>query len=137
MASWLGGLLIYVAANALLVIAVGALLHAGRTLAVLQRLLRRLRAVASPAMPSPTGMPIERIAADVRRLRHDVGALPPQMPQQRRRGVIAAYDDALLDACRALQLPTSLAVLPEGMAHDLERLRVEEELRRSGLVLAS
>lgn len=137
MPSWLVGLLIYALANALLVLVVGALLHADRTLGLLRRLLRRLRALVPPPMPRPSGMPIERIAADVRRLRQDIGALPPQMPQQRRRGVLAAYDDALLAACQALELSTTLAALPEGIAHDLERLRVEEELRRSGLVLAS
>lgn len=134
MDGWVGGLLKYVAINAALLAGAGALLHAGRVAAVLRRLGR---VVGRSTPPLPHGMPIERIAADLRRLRHDVGTLPAQMPLQRRRGVIAAYDDALLDACHALELATTLADLPDGMEHDLERLRVEEELRRSGLVLAS
>lgn len=134
MDGWLPSLLSYVAANAFLVAVAGAVLHADRVGAV----ARRAWALVGPAQqPRPVGMPLERIAADVRRLRHDVAALPDRMPQQRRRGVIAAYDDALLDACRALELTTTLADLPEGLDHDVERLRVEEELRRSGLVLVS
>lgn len=134
MGGWPVGLLSYLAANAVLLAVAGAFLHAGRVLAGLRRLWR---AVGPAERPQPYGMPIERIAADLRRLHEDVFTLPPQMPQQRRRGVIAAYDDALVDACQALQLTTTLAQLPDGMAHDLERLRVEEELRRSGLTLAS
>lgn len=134
MGSWPGRLPEYVVINLGVLVTALVLARPERLIAVARRLVR---AVSPPAPPTPCGLPIERIAADLRRLRHDLCTLPPQMPEQRRRGVIAAYDDVLLDACRALELATTLADLPDGMAHDLERLRVEEELRRSGLVLAS
>jgi hypothetical protein len=47
--------------------------------------------------------------------------------------VVRAYDDLLLDACRALEVQTSLASLPEGIERESERLRVEYELERAGL----
>lgn len=106
----------YVVINAGVLVGAVALARPERLLASLGRLVR---AVSPAPAPAPAGLPIERIAADLRL------------------GVLAAYDDALVEACTALELVTTLADLPVGMAHDLERLRVEEELRRSGLVLVS
>ena len=48
-------------------------------------------------------------------------------------GVVAAYDDALLGAARALDVPTSLAELPDGIDREVERLRLEHALERAGL----
>ena len=51
------------------------------------------------------------------------------------RGAVAAYDDALVDACRALELTTELSALPDGVERESERLRVEYELERAGIDL--
>ena len=52
----------------------------------------------------------------------------------RRTGVeLAAYDDVLLEACRAVDLPDALTGLPEGTERDAERLRLEFLLDRAGL----
>jgi hypothetical protein len=55
------------------------------------------------------------------------------MSMAKYRGAMAAYDDALLDACRALDLSTDLSTLPEGVERESERLRVEYELERAGI----
>jgi hypothetical protein len=95
---------------------------------------RLLRLLPAPP-PVPLGMPIERIAADLRRIRPQ--ALTPEsgMPMARRRGIEAAYDDALLDACRALGVPTQLDLLHDHLERESERLRTEHELRRAGIDL--
>ena len=51
----------------------------------------------------------------------------------RRTGTLAAYDDVLLEACRAVDLPDTLSGLPEGTERDAERLRLEFLLDRAGL----
>ena len=53
----------------------------------------------------------------------------------RRRGTVAAYDDLLAQAARALGVPDLLTELPEGTDRDAERLRLEHLLRDAGLVL--
>jgi hypothetical protein len=75
---------------------------------------------------------IERIAAELRRL-----------DRQRRRGpatestvwlaaVLYAYDEWLRAACRSLGVVEHLKPL-EGMDRELERMRVESELRANGI----
>lgn len=122
----------------LMVIAVGALvlalvLYARPVAATGIRVGRRLH-LLHESPPAPTGMPLERIARDLRRLRpqtvHDAG-----VPQARYRGVVAAYDDALDDACRALDIETDLLELPDGLEREAERFRVEVELQRAGIEL--
>ena len=51
----------------------------------------------------------------------------------RRTGTLAAYDDVLLEACRAVDLPDTLTGLAEGTERDAERLRLEFLLDRAGL----
>ena len=58
--------------------------------------------------------------------------LDPQTPVARRRGLLAAYDDALADACRALGLPDLLSDIPDGVERELARLEVEQELVEAG-----
>ena len=89
----------------------------------------------SPAAPPvPAGPPIERIAADARRIRAELQRAPANLPVARRRGWLEAYDDVLVTACRSLDLEQRLDVLPEGSMHDLERERVERMLEASGLL---
>ncbi|WP_193614047.1 hypothetical protein [Nocardioides lijunqiniae] len=94
---------------------------------------RRLGLVDS-APPRPTGRPVEQIAADVERIRRCVRSAPPGMPVARRRGWLQAYDDVLVDACRALGVEQSLETLVSGTRRELERERVERVLVRAGLV---
>jgi hypothetical protein len=91
--------------------------------------------VLPPPPPTPIGMPIERIVADLRRIRPQAQMPVPGMPMARRRGLVAAYDDALLDACRALGVITSLDSLTDELERESERLRTEHELERAGLHL--
>ncbi|OLF10761.1 hypothetical protein [Actinophytocola xanthii] len=83
--------------------------------------------------PSPTGPPIERLAADLERVRRTLAEFPPGTPQVRRRAAGEAYDALLAQACRAVDVPHTLDQLPQGMAREVERLRVEEALRRAGI----
>ena len=46
-----------------------------------------------------------------------------------------AYDGALDEGCRALEINTDLLVLEPGTDHDAERMRVEHLLVTAGLVL--
>jgi hypothetical protein len=77
--------------------------------------------------------PVEQIAADLRRLAAARADIPHGTPHTRRLGLQLAYDDTLIAACRALDLPQSLSVLPRGLDRELERLRVEESLESAGL----
>lgn len=101
--------------------------------------LRVARALhlAAPAPPRPAGPPIERIAADARRIRAQLQHPPPDVPVARMRGWREAYDDVLVTACQALGLEQRLGVLPEGAERDLERERVERMLVGAGLLLRS
>ena len=51
----------------------------------------------------------------------------------RQRGIAAAYDDALVNTARALDVATTLGELPEGFDREAERLRLEHALARAGL----
>lgn len=98
---------------------------------------RRIARALRPAPPEPlrpTGPPIERIAADARRIRDQIRQAPSGTPAAKLRGWLEAYDDVLITACRSLDLEQRLDVLPEGGVHDLERERVERMLEDAGLL---
>jgi hypothetical protein len=95
---------------------------------------RRLR-LLPPEIPTPTGMRIERIAADLRRIRPLVMHPAAGTPMVRRRALAQAYDDALLDACHALGVPTELDRITDALERESERLRTEAELERAGVDL--
>lgn len=86
------------------------------------------------AEPIPSGPPIERIAADARRIRAEIRHASPGLSVAKRRGWLEAYDDVLVSACRSLDLEQRLDELPEGTTHDLERERVERMLEKTGLL---
>jgi hypothetical protein len=113
---------------------VGCVLYLDPLIELGRRLGRRLHLVP-PAAPVAVGMPIERIAADLRRIRPQ--ALRPAMgtPYSRRQAIIAAYDDALLDACRALGVSTELDRITDTLERESERLRAEHELGKAGVDL--
>ena len=84
----------------------------------LWRLAVRVRSRWAPPPPEPTVRPLQRLAADVRRLRDDVRHPPPGQPMARRRGIVAAYDDLLDSACRALEVANTMTPLPPGPDRD-------------------
>ncbi|WP_052684808.1 hypothetical protein [Lentzea aerocolonigenes] len=77
--------------------------------------------------------PIERIAADLRRVRRTLAGFEPGVSAVKKFAARQAYDALLVQACAALEVEHRLRSLPEGMDREIERLRVEETLRRLGL----
>jgi hypothetical protein len=130
----LGGVLMLGLITAGVVGAVWCVFNGSRLLSWLVAAGRSLR-LLPPAPPVPLGMPIERIVSDLRRIRPQARTPVAGMPMARRRGLVAAYDDALLDACRALGVPTALDSVSDDLERESERLRTEHELARAGLDL--
>jgi hypothetical protein len=97
--------------------------------------LARAAGLVRPRPPAPLGMPIERIAADLRRIRVQAQRPVPGTPMARRRGIVSAYDDALVDACRALGVATALDQMSDGFERESERLRTEHALEHAGVDL--
>jgi hypothetical protein len=85
-----------------------------------------------PPPPQPPGRPIEAIAADVRRLGQEFRYLPAGASFTRFEARRRAYDLALAEACRALDIAHLLEVLPPGADLDRERDRVELVLDYAG-----
>jgi hypothetical protein len=108
-------------------------LHGGPIVRLVSRAVTRLRAVRPPVRLA--GPPLERIAADIRRIAHGIETMPPHAPLARRHGALLAYDDALAAACRALGVEERLTTMPLGPARHAERLRIECELQYEGLVI--
>jgi hypothetical protein len=77
--------------------------------------------------------PLEQLAADLRRLAAAVESIQPGTSAVRRKGLVLAYEDTLIAACRALDIPQSLREVPPGVDRELERLRVESSLEAAGL----
>jgi hypothetical protein len=97
----------------------------------LPRLVRRLRR----ERPAPAGPPIEKLAADLRRVHRVLAHYEPGTPVVRRIGTLQAYDHLLKQACAAVDVQHQLDCLPQGTDLELERLRVEESLRSAGLAI--
>lgn len=109
-----------------------ALIHASELNERAVALGRRLH-LLRPAAPPPTGPPLEKLAADLRRLRAEVRHPRPGIAMARQRGIVSAYDGVLVSTARALNVPTTLADLPDGIDHEAERLRLELALEEAGL----
>lgn len=113
-------------------------MHAGRIGAAVGagtvRLLRRCRLLRAGEV-RPAGPPVQRIAADLRRLAAAVRELPRGTSRARQQGMLRAYDEVLVSGCAALDVPQVLGTLPPGLDRDLERLRVEAALRAAGLAI--
>ena len=124
--------LVWVTAVAAVVI--GTVLHGPALARAARRTGVRLGLVA----PDPPVLPpaVERLSRDVQRIRADLATLDPHTPVARRRGLVAAYDDALADACRALGIADVLGGLPDGLDREVARLEVEEQLVVAGLIPA-
>ena len=91
-------------------VTLGGVLYQHEIAAVARRAHRRV----SPAPDPPAGAPIERIASDVRRLHAEFRAPPAGLPMARRIAISRAYDDLLVDACRALDVLDTLAGASSG-----------------------
>ena len=93
-------------------------------------------AVACTArVEQPTGRPIEEIASSIRRLGAAFYGGPRGRSWVKSEAFRRAYDEALAEGCRALEIYTDLLDLDPGTERDAERLRVEHLLAAAGLVL--
>jgi hypothetical protein len=97
------------------------------------RLVNRIKRRRPPA--EPTGPPIEKLAADLRRVHRVLTHYEPGTPVVRRIGTLQAYDQLLVQACRAVGVSQRIDQLRAGIDLELERLRVEAELRDAGLAI--
>jgi hypothetical protein len=87
------------------------------------------------AMRRQRGVPLEQVAANLRRLR---GVLTVDVHRSavHQIGNRVAYDQVLIQASEMLQIEHDLAKRSAGMERNIERLRVEAELERAGVVLS-
>ena len=81
------------------------------------------------------GAPLERLAADLRRLREVVRADAHRSAAQQL-GNRLAYDQILMQACSMLEIEHELSETTSGIERDIERLRVEAELERAGVTVS-
>ena len=93
-----------------------------------RRTLRALRRIH--------GAPLERLAADLRRLREVVRGDAHRSAAQQL-GNRLAYDQVLMQACSMLEIEHELSEQTSGMERDIERLRVEAELERAGMTVTA
>ena len=87
------------------------------------------------AMRRQRGVPLEQVAANLRRLR-GVLTVDAHRSAVHQIGNRVAYDQVLIQASEMLQIEHDLAKRSAGMERNIERLRVEAELERAGLVLS-
>lgn len=86
------------------------------------------------ALRNQQGMPIEQVAADLRRLRAVIST-DEHRSAAHQIGNRLAYDRVLMQACDMLDIEHELSLNTGGMDRDIERVRVEAELERAGVVL--
>jgi 2'-5' RNA ligase len=89
-----------VAAASLLPVAIVWLVfNAGRVGGAAVRVLRRCHLLPKPRVVVLAGPPVERIAADLRRLSGQLRQLPRGTSRARQQGLLQAYDEVLVTAC--------------------------------------
>jgi hypothetical protein len=81
------------------------------------------------------GLPIEQLAADLRRLRAILGT-DAHRSAAHQMGNRLAYDKLLMQVCEMLEIEHDLETESIGFERDIERIRVEAELERAGLILS-
>jgi biopolymer transport protein ExbB/TolQ len=81
------------------------------------------------------GVPIEQLAADLRRLRAIVGS-DAHRSAAHQMGNRLAYDKLLRQVCEMLEIEHELDGDSIGFERDIERIRVEAELERAGVILS-
>ena len=79
--------------------------------------------------------PLQEVAADLRRLDRQFALVPSGATLVRWRALWAAYDRVLMEASDLLEVPHTLEKTPDGVARDIERLRVVSALEARGLVV--
>ena len=87
------------------------------------------------ALRKVQGVPLERVAADLRRLR-TVVSTDAHRSAAHQMGNRLAYDKVLIQACEMLEIEHELGGNSAGIERDIERIRVEAELERAGVVLS-
>jgi hypothetical protein len=93
-----------------------------------RRRLRRLGKLIAPAGP-----PLERLAADLRRLRTQRS--DPRRSRVQREGARLAYEDVIRQAATALDIAHDLDGTSGRFGREVELLRIEQALLDAGLVL--
>ena len=88
------------------------------------------------AMRRQQGAPLEQVAANLRRLRGVLTVDDEHRSAVHQIGDRVAYDQVLIQASEMLQIEHDLAKHSAGMERNIERLRVEAELERAGVVLS-
>jgi hypothetical protein len=83
---------------------------------------------------TPSGPPLERLAADLRRLRGQ--RADPRRSRVQREGARLAYEDVIQQAALALGIAHDLDGAGNRFAREVELLRMEQALLDAGLVLA-
>jgi hypothetical protein len=81
------------------------------------------------------GRPIQVVAADLRRLSRQLALVPAGAPLVRWQALWAAYDDVLMEAADALEVPHELPTTPNGLPRDFERVRLVTALEDAGLAV--
>jgi biopolymer transport protein ExbB/TolQ len=81
------------------------------------------------------GVPIEQLASDLRRLRAILGT-DAHRSAAHQMGNRLAYDKLLMQVCEMLEIEHDLAGDSIGFERDIERIRVEADLERAGLILS-
>ncbi|GAA0948013.1 hypothetical protein [Virgisporangium aurantiacum] len=82
---------------------------------------------------TPDTLPIEKVAADLRRLRRQRAGIAQRSPVWRA-AIEDAYDDRLRLACERLGIDEHLTEL-SGFDREIERVRLEGELEAAGITL--
>lgn len=96
---------------------------------------RRLKLRLWPPPPVPKHPPIEKLAADLRRVHRLLAQFEQGTSAVRRIGARQAYDALLVEACDVVEVEQRLHEVPEGIEREVERLRLEESLRAAGLMV--
>ena len=81
------------------------------------------------------GVPLEQLAADLRRLR-GILSTDAHRSAAHQMGNRLAYDKLLMQVCEMLEIEHDLEADSIGFERDIERIRVEAELERAGLILS-
>ncbi|WP_131802006.1 hypothetical protein [Klenkia taihuensis] len=84
---------------------------------------------------APDRRAVQAVAADLRRLRREL-SLVATGSAAHRAGVLAAYDDVLVEAAGALEVPHRLRDAAPGEDREVERLRLAAALADAGLVVS-
>ena len=136
----LGGIAVAIMVLVPILCVVGYDLLAGRWDASIERWkIRRLESAdhrrGVRALRHQHGIPIEQLAADLRRLRAVVRG-DAHRSAAHQMGNRLAYDRVLMQACEMLDIEHELAGESIGFERDIERIRIEAELERAGIIVS-